>query len=204
MKGFKQAFSILSVAIFTMFVSVASASDYTQITDTNARIDTAGVSLLPPQEKGWAYKRTHPARTEFGKLGVKDGQSFSGMVVLSKLPSIKTDEEFLQIISKQRNRDSKDPRYEDILNEEKLSNQKNTRAVFFYKKYKDFGANNLPTASSHLIIEDIGTIFQHPDKKNIAVYIALSQRSKPEDVNESFKELALEFIKNAKLLPLKL
>lgn len=195
---------MLAFFIFTMIVPISSASDYVQITDTNLRIDAAGVSLLPPQEKGWVYKRTHPARTEFGKLGEKEGQSFSGMVVLSKLPNIKSDEEFLQIILKQRSRDSKNSRYEEIANEEILSNQKNTRAVFFYKKYKDFGANNLPITSSHLIIEDVGTIFQHPDKKNIAVNIALSQRSKPEDVNESFKELALEFIKNAKLLPLEL
>lgn len=204
MKGFKQALNILVFIIFTMIVSLASASDYTQITNTNLRIDVAGVSLLPPQEKGWAYIRTHPARTEFGKLGAKEGQSFSGMVILSKLPNLNSDKEFLELISAQRSRDSGDARYEDILNEEIIANVKNTRAVRFHTKYKDYGASNLPISSAYLVIEDIGIILQHPDNKNIAVSIALSQRSKPEDANAAFVELALEFIKNANLKPLEL
>ena len=180
------------------------ASDLTLIVDLNERINVAGVSLLPPQEKGWKYIKKHPARTEFGRLGANSSQSFTGMVVLSRLPDIKSKSEFYNLMSKQRSRDSSDTRYESILNKENISKEKDTIAFRFHTKYKDFGANNKPSSSGYLIIEDFGIILQHPKDKNIAVYIALSQRSLPSDSNANFEKLALEFINNANLLALEL
>lgn len=175
----------------------------TKITDQTIRLEVLGVSLLPPQEDGWHYVKKHPARIEFGKIGTPKGQSFAGMVVLSKLPDIGSEKEFLEVISKQRKRDSGNPRYEDLLNEETVSYEKNTIAVRFHTKYKDYGAKNLPKSSSYLIVEDIGIICRHPENKNVGVTIALSQRSTPEDASKTFESLAEDFIKNAEFKPLK-
>ena len=178
-------------------------SNLTKITDQRTRLEALGVSLLPPQEDGWHYAKIHPARIEFGKIGNQKGQSFAGMIVLSKLPDVGSEKEFLDVISKQRKRDSGNPRYEDLLNEEAISYEKNTIAVRFHTKYKDYGAKNLPKSSSYLIIEDIGIICRHPENKNVGVTIALSQRSTPEDASKTFKSLADEFIKNAEFKSLK-
>ena len=92
-------------------------SNLTKITDQRTRLEALGVSLLPPQEDGWHYAKIHPARIEFGKIGNQKGQSFAGMIVLSKLPDVGSEKEFLDVISKQRKRDSGNPRYEDLLND---------------------------------------------------------------------------------------
>lgn len=179
-----------------------ASQTFTQITDKSERIEMLGVSLLPPQEDGWHIIRRHPGRAEFGRLGENGGQSFSGMVVLSKLPDVTTEEQFRALISAQRQRDSSNSRFENVSNEETLSHEKGALAVRFRTKYKDFSAVNSPASSKYLIVDDIGIIIQHPANKNIAVFIALSQRSKPMDASESFEQLALEFIANARLTAL--
>jgi hypothetical protein len=83
-----------------------------------------------------------------------------------------------------------------------FSTEKNTPAVRYHTKYKDFGATNLPKGASYLIVEDIGIMCRHPDNKNVGITIALSQRSLPEDAIENFEKLANDFIKNAEFIPL--
>ncbi len=179
----------------------AESARYTKIENLTNRIELLGISLLPPQENGWSYIRNHPARITFGKSGAQDGQSVMGGVVLSKLPDVGSEEEFLEVVSKQRHRDKGNPRYEDILDEQTISHEKNTLGVRIHTKYKDFGAKNMPGGSSYLVVEDIGIMCRHPENKNVAVSIILSQRSRPEDTITNFQALAEGFIKDAEFMP---
>jgi hypothetical protein len=195
---------LLALVIFLVATLGYSAdkAGFEQITNLTNRIEVLGLTLLPPQEAGWAYKKVSPARTQFGRVGTKNGQSLAGLVVMSKLPNIGSKEEFMKVVSEQRSRNTGNPRFENLINEEVFSTEKDTPAVRYHTKYKDFGATNLPPGASYLITEDIGIMCRHPDNKNVGVTIALSQRSLPEDAIENFEALANVFIKNAEFIPL--
>jgi hypothetical protein len=140
----------------------------------------------------------NPAKAHVAKLGDADGQSYAGLVGLSRLPELSLTQEFLELASRQRERDSGNPRYEDILVEEKVSSENGIWVFRFHIKYKDFGATNLPESDGYLIIEDFGASFRHPFDKGVAVNVALSQRSRPGDANLDFKQLADEFVSSTK------
>lgn len=171
-----------------------------KITSLTNRLEILGVSMLPPQEDGWRYSKVHPARIEFGKVGGRKDRSLVGVVVLSKLPTTSSIEEFIKVISEQRARNTGNPRFENLTNDEVFSTEKDTPSVRYHTKYKDFGAKNLPKGASYLIVEDIGIMCRHPENKNVGVTIALSQRSLPENAIENFEVLANDFIKNAEFL----
>jgi len=195
---------LLAIAIFltSALGCTAEQTGFEKITDLTNRIEVMGLTLLPPQEVGWEYKKISPARTQFGKVGTQKGQSLAGMVVLSKLPNIGSKEEFMKVVSEQRARNTKNPRFEDLINDEVFSTEKDTPSVRYHTKYKDFGATNLPKGYEYLIVEDVGIMCRHPDNKNVAVTIALSQRSLPEDAIENFEALANDFIKNSEFIAL--
>lgn len=81
---------------------LASGAGFTEVTDLDNRIETPAYSILPPQEAGWMYLRENPIKLSFGKLGPLESQSFSGMVSMSRMPVVETQEEFFVAISKQR------------------------------------------------------------------------------------------------------
>ena len=167
---------------------------FVELRDPNERINLVLASVLPPGGSGWSQLREHPGRVQLGKLGTAPGQSFTGTVVLSKLPVVKSKEEFFQVVSTQRARDSDDSRFEDLVKDETISEKDGVWMLRFHMKYKDFGASNLPAGARHLIVEDFGAVFRHPKEAGVAVTVGLSQRSMPEDVDETFEKVAEDFL----------
>jgi tetratricopeptide (TPR) repeat protein len=178
-----------------------TTNEYTKIVSPQERINIEGVSLLPPQGEGWVFKKKHAGSIEFGKLGGTKDQSLVALSVLSKLTEVESKEEFLALISKQRSRKQPDPRFENILNKEILSDEREGFCMRFHTIYKDYGAKNLSKKSDYLIVEDIGITCRHPYNKNIAVSIGFSQRTNPNNKIKNFELIANEFIKNAMLVP---
>ncbi|NQW29081.1 MAG: hypothetical protein HQ472_01030 [Ignavibacteria bacterium] len=193
---------VIATFLTSSFGCAAKSVEFQKVTSLTNRIEVMGLTLLPPQEEGWEYKKITLARTQFGKVGAHKDQSLAGLVVLSKLPNIGSKEKFMKVVSEQRARNTGNPRFENLINDEVFSAEKDTPAVRYHTKYKDFGAINLPKGAKYLIVEDIGIMCRHPENQNVGVTIALSQRSLPEDAIENFEELANEFIKNAEFIPL--
>lgn len=173
---------------------VPKGDEYVELRDPNERIDVVLASVLPPSGSGWMQLREHAGKVHLGKLGAASGQSFSGMVVLTRLPTLKSKEEFFELVSRQRARDSDDPRFEDLTKDEATSVEDGVWVFRFHVKYKDLGANNLPAGAAHLIVEDFGAVFRHPNEEGVAVSVSLSQRSMPQDVDETFEQLAEDFL----------
>jgi hypothetical protein len=166
--------------------------------DQAGRISVTLASVAKPAGPDWSYSRDHPGRVSFGRLGGDSAQSLSGMVVLSRLPPLESQAEFLKLVSKQRSRDSADSRFEDIVREELVAIDQGIWVVRFHIKYKDFGATNLPPLARYLVIEDLGATFRHPEHSEVAVTVALSQRSRPEAPFENFEALAEGLIKSVR------
>jgi len=193
--------SILLLLVLYSLCSCSAKTGYRKVTSSTERFTIAGVSILPPEGEGWSFNKEHQGSFHFGKLGTGKGQSIVGGVVLSKLPEINTDKEFLSLVSEQRRKDEGNPRYETILNTEKLSNERTDFCVRFHTVYKDFKAKNLPAEANYLIEEDIGMVCRHPYKKNIAVNLVFSQRTLENYKIENFEKLANDFIKKIEFIP---
>lgn len=185
--------SLFAVLAFCACAGGPSAGPYVRITNPNARIDVSLALVLPPGGSGWSLSRIHAGSVRFGKLGSAPGESFFGLVVLSRLPPLNSREEFQSVVSRQRARDSGDPRFEDIVNDETVSVEDGVWVFRFHMKYKDFGANSVQPGSSYLIVEDYGAVFRHPDHRDVAVTVSLSRRSTPEDSDGAFEKLAADF-----------
>jgi hypothetical protein len=165
-----------------------------QLAGQAERIDVMLASVRPPSGSGWTQVRDNPAKVSLGKLGAASSQSFAGTVVLTRLPPLRSKEEFLTLVSRQRARDSNDTRFEDLVRVETVSAQDGVWMVRFHMKYKDFGASNRPKTAPYLIVEDFGAVFRHPFENGVAVNVALSQRSLPQDLDEAFERVANDFV----------
>ena len=178
---------------------VATGPNLQPISDSSARIDILGVSMLPPQEAGWHYERLTPAKIEFGKALNRE-TSFVIMVSLSWMPKFNSQEEFMKTISAQRQRESGNPRYETFVNEEIFSDEKDTPAFRFHTKYKDKGSPYLPKGEEAFIVEDYGIFCRHPMAWNVSVNIVCSQRTLPDNRRVDWDKLANEFIRNVEFI----
>lgn len=189
------------LVILSLIYGCGTKNGYTKIDTPDERITIEGLSLLPPRGEGWYFKKKHSGSIEFGKLGDTKDQSILGLAMLSKLPEIKSKEEFLVLVSKQRSREPIPNRFELVLNKEDLSNERNDFCVRFHTILKDYDAKNLPQTSDFLVVEDIGLICRHPYNKEIGATIALSQRTKQNNKIDNFESIANEFIQNVKFIP---
>jgi hypothetical protein len=190
--------SLLTLLLLIIGAACQGRGGFAEISDSTERIDVVLASVLPPRGSGWHLSRIHRGSVDLAKLGSVDTQSFAGKVLLSRLPRLNTKEEFLEVVSRQRARDSGDPRYEDILNVEKIVVENGIWVIRFHMKYKDFGAVNLKTGVPYLIVEDYGAVYRHPFHQDVAVNVALSQRSMPDQMDSEFAQLAEAFLISVK------
>ncbi len=174
--------------------------DFQKVVSSAERIRIEGVSILPPEGDDWYLKKEHDGSIRFRKSGKTQDQSIVGEVVLFKLPDLKSKEEFLNLVSEQRAKDSQGPR-EILLNKEVLSDEKGEFCVRTHTVSKEFKAKNLPVTSDFLLMENIELNCRHPYDKNIAVHIGFSQRTLPNNTFKDFESDANKFIKNVILTP---
>ena len=162
--------------------------------DPKERIDVVLASVRPPTDSEWTIEREHAGKVALGKLGAASGQSFAGQVLLTGLPALESTEQFLKFAVGERALDSNDPRYEDIVRDQTVSVENGVWVFRFHIKYKDFGAVNRPPSAPYLIVEDFGAIFRHPSEHGVGVYVALSQRALPQDLDGALKQEADEVL----------
>ncbi len=169
------------------------------ITNLSERIEIPGVSILPPQEKGWHYQRWSPTEVEFGKV-VSNEKSFVMVVSLSRLTEFDTKEDFINYLSNQRQRNAGNPRYEDLINEEHFSEEKETPSLRFHTKYKDKGSLHLTKGKNYFLVNDHGIFCRHPKAYSISVNIVCSQRSLEGEERADWEKVANEFIQNTEFI----
>lgn len=189
------AFSLVSIC-----GCMANDLNLTEITDQTNRLEIYGVSMLPPQENGWHYEKLTPGKIEFGKAISKE-KSFVIQVSLSRLPAFESKEEFIKFLSEQRQRNTGDPRYETLINDETFSEEKKCPALRFHTKYKDKKSPYLPKGAEAFIVEDYGIFCMHPKGGgDVSANIVCSQRSLEGDERTDWEKLANQFIQNVEFV----
>lgn len=179
--------------------SMANDLNLTEIKDPTARLEVFGVSMLPPQENGWHYEKLTPGKIEFGKVVSKE-KSFVVLVSLSRLPKFESKEDFIKFLSDQRQRNTGNPRYETVINDEAFSEEKETPALRFHTKYKDKGSPHLPKGKEAFIVEDYGIFCRHPKAWGVSVNIVFSQRALEGEERTDWEQVANEFIQNVQFI----
>ena len=190
--------------LICLFLSgCASSSPFKKVDDSSKQYSLPGFSIKAPSGKGWFLSKNDGKRVIFFRRYDDRTKSLIAMAVLHQLPEIKpdTEAEFLKMVSAIRRR-NKNSRFETIIKEEALSNEKSTFTVRYKTKYKDFGAKSMPKDAKYMITEDIGILWRHPENKNIGLTIGLSQRHLKNEPIKAFKEIAEEFIRNVHIEPL--
>ncbi len=156
--------------------------------------------MLPPQEDGWSYEKLTPGKIEFGKAISKE-KSFVIQVSLSRLPAVESKEEFMKLLSDQRQRNTGNPRYETLINEETFSEEKKCPALRFHTKYKDKKSPYLPKGKEAFVVEDYGIFCMHPKGGgDISANIVCSQRSMEGEERADWEKVANEFIQNVEFI----
>ncbi len=189
------AFSLVSIC-----GCMANDLNLTEITNQTNRLEIYGVSMLPPQEDGWHYEKLTPGKIEFGKVVSKE-KSFVALVSLSQLPAFESKEEFVEYLSDQRQRNTGNPRYETLVNDEAFSEEKEVPALRFHTKYKDKESPHLPKGKEAFIVEDYGIFCMHPKGGgDVSVNIVFSQRALEGEERTDWEKVANEFIQSVEFI----
>jgi len=201
----KMSHQIICSLIFLTTLSLTGGclakNEYTKIESAEDIITIEGLSLLPPDGNGWYFNKKNPTYLLLGKLGNNEDQSVVGSAILSKLPEVKSKEEFLALISEQRSRKPFPSRFELISNTETISKERDNFCIRFHTIHNDYESKNLPETEEFLVVEDIGLVCRHPYDKKIAVTIVLSQRTKQNNRIINFESIANDFIENTEFIP---
>jgi hypothetical protein len=199
-KNMKLTKLILCLLLVSNTGCLAKSPEKISITNSNERIEIFGLSMLPPQEDGWFYEKLTPGKIEFGKAISKE-KSFVIQVSLSRLPAVESKEEFIRVLSDQRQRNAGNPRYETLINDEIFSEEKKVPALRFHTKYKDKGSPHLPKGEAAFIVEDYGIFCMHPKGGgDISANIVCSQRSLEGKERTDWEKVANEFIQNVEFI----
>jgi len=198
-KNMKLIQFVLCLLLLSNTGCLAQSPERISVTNSSDRIEIFGVSMLPPQESGWQYEKLSPAKIEFAKGHNKEA-SFIVYISLSKLPSFESKEEFMTYLSEQRQRNTGNPRFENILNTEEFSEEKETPSMRFHTKYKDKDSPHLPKGEPYYITDEYGIFCRHPKAWGVSVNIVCSQRTIPNRERLDWKSLADEFIKNVEFI----
>ena len=191
--------------VILMITGCASTPLFEQVKDPAEVIVLPGFSLKPPPGTGWYRGRQDSEKVIFARKGENKTQSLIAMAILHDLPDLSpdTDEEFLKMVSRIRQRDPKSKRFETILKKESISHEKSTVVIRFHTRYRDYEAKNKPKTAKYMVTEDFGILWRHPENKNIGLTIGLSQRHLEGDPVRDFEKIANEFIANANIEPFK-
>lgn len=183
----------LVLGSMALLSSCATSTDGISYSLFDEGLALIGAVTYPPQGENWVIEEHNPGNISFGKIGRDITQTIAGSITVTQLPEPGSDEEYCRLIEDQRWGQESSPRFEDTIIDETCARSNRVLKYTFHVTYRDTGANNLPEGERYMIVEDYGVIYQHPLKKEISIYIALSQRTKENDSYPSFQTIAEKF-----------
>lgn len=172
-----------------------------KVTQYDVPFERPGYSILPPQGEDWYY-------TERGQVGeyvltyMKRFKSrthtlFASITETHQSTKFNDKEEYLSFMTKIIQM-GMDPRRFNVLEEQIVLDKKfGPFCIRYYSKVEDHTkvAGNLP----FLTMETYGYYFVHPRKDQLMLAIIYSERGDEDELDQSFKELAMGFIDGLKL-----
>jgi len=187
MKGFFVTLSLLLV------VSCATQSFPVRV-DPSGRINNvSGVSVLPPQDKGWIIAQASTYQIAFIKQGSWPDSTYTALVTLFEIPKIESEEDYLQYVSKGRSAGPATGRFTTVINNEEIFRGRESYCVKYHSISEDRAAKTKSGAKS-MIMETIGYCCQHPKNKIVGVDFGYSYRHYGGDEDADLEKKANAFL----------
>lgn len=177
-------------------ISIASCSGRSvpEVTEPMARIDLQGVSILPPQEKGWKVLQKKTNGLHLTKRIAHSDTSYVASVVIIELPDIESKEQFANKIRKFLS--VFDTGRFTIIKQDGEISYSNGYYCWRYHILSEDRAAKTKTGKTVMTLEVIGNICQYPKDKNKGVHCGYSQRYIPGNQDPELKTKADEFSLN--------
>ncbi len=166
---------MFKIIVLVSSIFLASCATVAPIVNSNSPINIYGVTTLPPQSGNWVIIAASGYQSSLGSKGSNKNESLVVNVSIFQLPSLDSDEKFLEYIVNSRASTPNTGRFENQENTENLSSLSGAVCVKYHSISKDTNAK-IQGGKASMLFESIGYNCQHPKKNTVGVNIEYSSR----------------------------
>lgn len=166
------------------------------------RFNTKGLSVLPPQEKGWIFAGAGKTGLNLVKRGTNTDETYAATVSIFNLPHIPNKSKFLQFVKMGHKKDTDQNRFNLLSYNAKLYKGESEYCVKFNSKAEDKEAIKRSSKQESMILEIIGFNCRHPYNNSIAIQATYSHRYYSGNKDKNLNKKAAEFLNNVLLTPM--
>lgn len=190
-------------AVFFLSILISFGAAANEIKDLSKRLeDVYGVSVLPPQEKGWSVMQKGKTQLVLAKKGPTENSTYIAPVTIFKLPKIKTEQQFLEYISKMKEVQQPKERFKVIQDNHEFIPGGTNHIIKYHKIVEDKVAT-AKYGNKTMLMEIIGYTFQHPKNFSIGVDFGYSYRYHIGAEDKKLLDKANAFLDQIKLIDFK-
>ena len=189
--------------VFLLLFLISFGATASEIKDLSKRIeDVYGVSVLPPQEKGWSVMQKGKTQLVLAKKGPTENSTYIAPITIFKLPKIRTEQQFLEYISKMKEAQQPKERFKVIQDNHEFIPGGTNHIIKYHKIVEDKVATT-KFGNKTMLMEIIGYTFQHPKNYSVGVDLGFSYRYHIGAEDKELSDKANAFLDQIKLVDLK-
>jgi hypothetical protein len=162
-------------------------------------IGILGVSLVPPREAGWSTLVNSSFQLSIGRQG-RNYSTYIANAQLYKLAAFTSEEEFLKMVSEGRRAEPDTGRFVLVKNDELLTRHEGALCVKYHTVAEDRAART-PGGPKAMLRDEYGYHCQHPNKKDMGVWLSYSLRHGPQEADPDLERKAGEFFQGVRFGP---
>ena len=196
-------FKLMTVLLLVLFVT-SCASSLVNIEKENTPFERPSYIIFSPAGDGWKLDEFDISGGHSLVFGLPDltlksrtHTLYTRVDEIYSYAKFDSPEDFLSFFRKGQLIGEDPRRFNTIESVSKLDEKFGDYSISYYMKAEDHGARYRD--APYLIIESLGYYFIHPYAKNLIVNVYRSERGKPDELDKSFKDKALQFIDGLKL-----
>jgi hypothetical protein len=190
--------NVTALSLLLVLAGCASAAGL-QMVGRDGTIGVSGVSVVPPKDPGWRSLMNTTFQLSIGKEG-RNYSTYVANAQIYKLSGFTSEEEFLKIISEGRRAEPETGRFALVKNDEVLTRHEGALCVKYHTVTEDRAART-PDGPKTMLRNEYGYHCQHPNKKNIGVWLSYSLRHNAQDADPDLERKAGEFFQGIRFGP---
>jgi hypothetical protein len=190
--------NITALSLLFVLAGCASAAG-PQMVGRDGTIGILGVSVVPPREAGWRSLMNTSFQVSIGKEG-RNHSTYIANALLYNLADFASEEEFLKIVSAGRRAEPETSRFALLKNDELLARHEGALCVKYQTVVEDRAART-PDGPKAMLRHEYGLHCQHPNKKNVGVWLSYSLRHGAQDADPELEKKAGDFFQGVRFGP---
>lgn len=167
------------------------------------RLGVVGASILPLEEPGWLLAEKKPYELALAKHGPTPDETRAIQVFVVKLPEFTSQEEFVQRVTPAEMTDVDPSRYKVISHSVEADSQRGEVCSLSHAVVEDHKAQKRTDTPGHVILETLVLTCSHPGNRRVGISVVYSQRTYPENRDQTFLERAQQVLSSVEFTALK-